>query len=146
MRLLPIISFILLLFGCSTTPSTPENNDSGSTTSTTETTQLKTSSIEAFWKTFQVAVKDRDIEKINSLFTPEASTMKFGDEYYQTKIAEGKYTDIIETGEEYQGKDVYAFEITFPMEDSQAEASNTTIYLIQNDEGNFRIFNVLEAG
>ncbi len=101
--------------------------------------------LEGFWAIFQKAVVDRDIETLESLYSAEAVTYKFGDENYQEQIKNGTASNIEDSGEEKDGKKVYSFTMTIPLE-GEGEQSETTIYIIKNTEGNFEIFNVLEAG
>ncbi|MGK0389711.1 MAG: hypothetical protein ACI94Y_002456 [Maribacter sp.] len=109
-----------------------------------ETTKIKLTTLEVFWLVFQKAVAHRDIKTIETLFFPDARVYKFGYKEYQEKIAKGKVSDIIDRGETHKGKKVYEFMIILSSEEE--EESTTTIFFQKNDEGEFRIFSVIEAG
>ena len=116
----------------------------------TEVETIKLTTLDSFWSVFQKAVADRDIETIESLFFPDARTYKFGDKEYQEKIAKGKVSDLVDRGEMHKGKKVYEFMMILSSgegeEVEEGDESATTIYFQKNDEGEFRIFSVIEAG
>ena len=101
--------------------------------------------LEGFWAVFKQAVKEQDIDKIESLYAPDALKIKFSDETYQLRIAQSNVSDISEAPSYGDQEKTYQFMMIFPASSDQEESA-TSIYLRRNSKGNFEISNVIEAG
>ena len=100
-----------------------------------------------FWRTFQTAVAASDVETIESLYVENPLNVnRFSNEEYKAKIADAGADAIRLTGERYQDKPVYEYQMVLGTEGEDSDGSTTTVFMIRNDEGQLRIFNVLEAG
>lgn len=130
----------------STVPTTGEPATSTTASESEVTPAVDRSTLEGFWSVFQKAVTEQDKIVLQSLYAPDASFYAFDDEDSMERIANSASSEVEATGEQYQGKDVYAYFMSFEGDDPTMEGSETSIYLCQNKEGLFEIFNVLQGG
>ena len=151
-----IFSAILVFNLCacglnSNVQSATDTKDSTSITADIKDAELNTdiqddlTTIEGFWLVFKQAVKEQDVNKIESLYAPDALKIKFSDEIYQLRIAQSSANDISEISSYADQEKTYLFMMIFPGS-SEQEESATSIYLRKNSKGNFEISNVIEAG
>ena len=151
-----ILSVILLLNICACGLNSNQNSVTESKYSTSKAAELEDTALhveiqddlttlEGFWAVFKQAVKEQDIDKIESLYAPDALKIKFSDETYQLRIAQSSASDISETPSYGDQEKTYQFMMIFPASSDQEESA-TSIYLRRNSKGNFEISNVIEAG
>lgn len=152
-----VISVFLMVLLVACGPSSDNSNVSSTipvaeepttltTTSESVTPTADRSTVEGFWSVFQKAVAEQNKTVLQSLYAPDASFYAFDDAASMERIAESVYSEVGATGEQHQGKEVYAYFMFFEGDDPTMEGSETSIYLCQNKEGLFEIFNVLQGG
>ena len=151
-----IFSAILLLNICACGLNSNENSVNEPKDSTSKAAELDDTALnveiqddlttlEGFWAVFKQAVKEQDIDKIESLYAPDALKIRFSDEIYQLRIAQSSASDISEAPSYGDQEKTYQFMMIFPASSDQEESA-TSIYLRRNSKGNFEISNVIEAG
>lgn len=150
-KLTTSLCLLALLIACesaepsTTAPSQPPIEVPQPTVKVVEPTADK-STLEGFWSLFQTAVAEQNTTALKALYASDATFYTFQDPEEMARIANSSVSEVGATGEQYQGSDVYAFFITFEAEDPSMEGSETSIYLRQNEAGDFEIFNVMQGG
>ena len=141
--------------GQDTTVTTSDTAEATTTTTTNEEsteaevpamneTKVDRTTLEGFWALFQEAVKAKNASAVEALYSEGAEEKRlFSEEDDIQKISASKVADVSDTGQIEEGEKVYQFMMMY----QNGETESATILSIKkNMDGEFEIFNVLDAG
>lgn len=105
--------------------------------------------LEGFWARVLVAVANKDKETLKLLGADRSGATSLTEDHYAPLVVKIKATDFKESSREENGQKLYEYMMimNYPEEELvEGEQPATTIFLWKNEEGNFEIFDIFEAG